>query len=167
MNSIGDKKYTGDGNNEQRIFIKDARIGWRSLLNDPMKQLGHGIVQYEYLESLGPKLGGQARRLLDNYIDRWDYCDDTNIYFEETVTRETSRSKWRNFYTAKSVFDFRQIMAPSGVSLVPPDQLDDPIAEPPDLDEFLTINSGNFSSSIGSLCGRSPCLHSIAARVAN
>ena len=37
MNPVSDKKYTGDGSNEQRIFIKDARIGWRNLLNDPMK----------------------------------------------------------------------------------------------------------------------------------
>ena len=52
MNTQYDKKYTGDGSNERRIFIKDARIGWRSLLPDPMKQLGNGIAQYEYLESL-------------------------------------------------------------------------------------------------------------------
>ena len=109
MTAIVDKKYTGDGSNEQRFFIKDARIGWRSLLNDPMKQLGHSIARYEYLESLGPKLGGQARRLLDNYIDRWDYRNDENLYYEEAVTREASRAKWRDFYKAKSVFDLRQI----------------------------------------------------------
>ena len=73
MSYLYEKKYTGDGSNEQRFFINDARIGWRSLLSDPMKQLGNGIAQYEYLESLGSKLGGQARRLLDNYIDKWDY----------------------------------------------------------------------------------------------
>ena len=49
MTNLCEKKYTGDGSNEQRIFIKDARIGWRSLLSDPMKQLGNGIAQYEYL----------------------------------------------------------------------------------------------------------------------
>ena len=122
MTAIVDKKYTGDGSNEQRIFIKDARIGWRSLLNDPMKQLGHGIAQYEHLESLGPKLGGQARRLLDNYIDRWDYRNDDNLYYEEAVTREASRAKWRDFYKAKSVFDLRQIQVTAGgVAPLPPD----------------------------------------------
>ena len=74
-----------------------------------MKQLGNGISQYEYLESLGPKLGGQARRLMDNYIDKWDYRDIGTISYEEAVRREASRSKWRNFYKAKSVFDLRQI----------------------------------------------------------
>ena len=27
MNPMSEKKYIGDGGNEQRIFIKDARIG--------------------------------------------------------------------------------------------------------------------------------------------
>ena len=66
MSNLSEKKYTGDSSNEHRIFMKDARIGWRTLLCDPMKQFGNGLSQYEYLESLGPKLGGQARRLLDN-----------------------------------------------------------------------------------------------------
>ena len=101
MSYLCEKKYTGDGGNEQRIFFKDARIGWRSLLSDPMKQLGNGISHYEYLESLGPKLGGRARRLLDNYIDKWDYRDIGNLFYEEAVTREASRLKWRNFYKAK------------------------------------------------------------------
>ena len=116
MTNLCEKKYTRDRSNEQKIFIKDARIGWRSLLSDLMKQLGNGIAQYEYLESLGPKLGGQARRLLDNYIDKWDYRDVCNLCYEEAVTCEASRSKWRNFYKAKSVFDLRQIqVAPGGV----------------------------------------------------
>ena len=109
MSNLCKKKYTGDGSNEQRIFIKDARIGWRSLLSDPMKQLGNGFAQYEYLESLGPKLGGQARRLLDNYIDKWDYRDIGNLFYEDAVTREASWSKWRKFYKAKSIFDLRKI----------------------------------------------------------
>ena len=93
MSNLCKKKYTGDESDERRIFIKDARIGWRSLLSDPMKHLGNGIAQYEYLESLGPKLGGQAQRLLDYYIDKWDYRDISNLCYEEAVTREASRSK--------------------------------------------------------------------------
>ena len=138
MNSVNDKKFTGDGSNEQRIFIKDASIGWRNLLNDPMKQLANGIAQYEYLESLGPRMGGQARRLLDNFIDKWDYRDESNPFSEEAVTREASRAKWRHYYKAKSVYDLRQIQVQTGgPSPVQPDLLDDPILEPSKLDEFL------------------------------
>lgn len=148
MTAIVDKKYTSDGSNEQRIFIKDARIGWRSLLNDPMKELGHGIALYEYLKSLGPKLGGQARRLLDNSVDRWDYRNEANLYYEEAVTREASTAKWRKFYKAKSLVDLRQIqVASGGVAPLPPDQLDDPIVEPLELDAFLAIIQENFQAA--------------------
>ena len=140
MSNLSEKKYTGDGSNEHRIFVKDARIGWRTLLSEPMKQLGNGISQYEYLESLGPKLGGQARRLLDNYVDKWDHRDIGNLFYEDAVTREASRSKWRNYYKAKSVFTMRQIQVTAvGVPPVRPAELDDPILEPPELEEFLNI----------------------------
>ena len=92
MNPIQDKKYSGDGGNEQRIFIKDARIGWRQVLNNPKLHLSNGITQYEYLETLGPRLGGQARQLLDNFIDRWDFHDHEQPYYEAALVRETQRA---------------------------------------------------------------------------
>ena len=63
--------------------------------------LTNGIAQYEYLESLGPCLGGQARRLLDNFVDKWDYRDEANPFYEEAVTLEASRAKWWHYYKAK------------------------------------------------------------------
>ena len=48
MSTISEKKYTGDGGSERHIFTRDARIGWRTLLNDPTKHLSNGIAQYEY-----------------------------------------------------------------------------------------------------------------------
>lgn len=58
-----------------------------------MKQLANGIAQYEYLESFGRRLVGRARRLLDYFIEKWDNRDDTNIFYEEAVTREASHAK--------------------------------------------------------------------------
>ena len=95
MNTIQEKKYTGDGGNEQRIFIKDARIGWRQVLNDAKLHLSNGITQYEYLETLGPRLGGRARRLLDNFIDKWDYHDTEQPFYKDANKRETQRALWR------------------------------------------------------------------------
>lgn len=142
MNNINEKKYMGYGGNEQRIFIKDARIGWRTLLNDPTKHLSSGITQNEYLEFEEIRLGGQAIRLLDNLIERWDYRDETNYYYEEATTREARRSMWRIFYKSKAVFDLRQVqLATIGRPLVLPDQSNDPIEEPAELDEFLTTIS--------------------------
>ena len=69
MNSVSDKKYTGDSSNEQRIF---------------------------------------------NFIDKWDYRDEANPFYEEVVTREASRAKWRHYYKAKLVYDLRQIQVQTG-----------------------------------------------------
>ena len=66
MNSIAEKKYIGDGGNAHRIFIQDAQVGWKHILNDPNRHVSNGVSQYEYLESLLNRLGGQACRLLDN-----------------------------------------------------------------------------------------------------
>ena len=75
MNVCVKKKYSGDGGNEQRTFIQDANFGWENIQNEPQRHLANGITQYEYLKSLGSRLGGQARCLLDNYIAKWDYKD--------------------------------------------------------------------------------------------
>ena len=45
------------GGNAQRIFIKDAQVGWRALLNDPQRHLGGGVAQYDYMDTLYHLLG--------------------------------------------------------------------------------------------------------------
>ena len=71
-----------------------------------------------------------------------------NLFYEEAVTREASRAKLRNFYKAKSGFDLRQIqVTPGGVPPVQPDQLDDPIPEPLELEEFLAIIQETFQAA--------------------
>ena len=92
MNIINEKKDMGNGGNEHQIFTKDTQNRWRILLNNPTKHLSNGIAQYEYLESLGSRLGGQGRRLLDNFSERGDYRDETNYYYEEATTKEASRA---------------------------------------------------------------------------
>ena len=61
---IMEEKYTGDEGVAQRNFIKDAQVGWKAIVNDPQKHLGGGISQYDYMDSLLNRLGGQARRVL-------------------------------------------------------------------------------------------------------
>ena len=61
-----DEMYNGDGGSEHRVFIKDSRIGWKAILADPNQHLSNGVTQYDYVETLGQKLGGQARRVIDN-----------------------------------------------------------------------------------------------------
>ena len=45
MNTFAEMKYTGDGGNAQRIFIKDAQVGWKEILNDPQRHIGGVVAQ--------------------------------------------------------------------------------------------------------------------------
>ena len=72
MNTIAEIKYTGDGGNAQRIFILDAQVGWKAIQKDATQHLGGGISQYDYMEGLLNRLGGQARRLLEKHLFRWN-----------------------------------------------------------------------------------------------
>ena len=146
MNPVREKKYTGDGGNEHRIFIKDARIGWRLVLSDPSKHLSNGITQYEYLESLGPRLGGETRRLLDNYVDRWDYRNEDNLNCRAATQREVLRAQWRVYYKAKAVFDLRQVQAVA-TRAAPVSPEDPPVEEPSELNEFLDIIQETFQAA--------------------
>ena len=44
MNTITEKKYTRDGGNAQRIFIKDAQVGWKAIIKYPNRHLGGGVA---------------------------------------------------------------------------------------------------------------------------
>ena len=150
MSSVyqAEPKYTGDGGNAQRIFIKDAQVGWKNILDDLNRHLSNGASQYAYLESILNRLGGQARRLLDLYLAKWDWLNEDNIYYEEAITREASRAVWRTYYKAKAVHDLRQVqVAVMTRPPVRPDQLDDPIPEPNDLEEFLLIIQSAFQAA--------------------
>ena len=106
---LPEPKYTGDGGNAQRIFIKDAQVGWKNILDDLNRHLSNGASQYAYLESLLNRLGGQARRLLDIYLNKWDWLNEDNVYYEEATTREAARAVWCAYYKAKAVHDLCQV----------------------------------------------------------
>ena len=148
MATIFEGKYDGNGGNEQRVFIKDARIGWKAIMADPNRHLSVGFTQYDYLETLGGRLGGQARRVLDNYVDKWDCTKEDHVNYEEAVTREVDRAHWRRYYKRQAVYDLCQVQAGAGVAVpTRPDELDDAIEEPPELDEFLSIIQETFQAA--------------------
>ena len=47
-----DKKYTRDGGNEQRVLIKDSRIGWKAIVADLDGHLSDDVIQYDYVKTL-------------------------------------------------------------------------------------------------------------------
>ena len=109
MNTNSEKKYSSDGGNAQRIFIKDAQVGWKAILNDPQRHLGGGVAQYDYMESLYKLLSGQARKLLDLFLDKWSWTKDDNPYILEAIAREVDRAVWRTYYMERSVYSLNRV----------------------------------------------------------
>ena len=128
MNTISEMKYSGDGGNAQRIFIKDAQVGWKAILNDPQRHLGGGEAQYDYRESLYNRVSGQARRLLDNSLDKWNWTKDDNPYILEAIAKEEDRAIWSDYYMERAVYNLNRVyMAMPDAMPTRPDQLEDPI----------------------------------------
>ena len=141
MNTNSLKLYSGDGGNAQHIFIKDAHVGWKSILNDPQRHLGGGVAQYDYMESLYKLLSGQARRLLD----KWSWTKGENPYILEAIAREEDRAVWRTYYIERTVYNpARVYMIMTTAMPTRPDQLPEPIQEPANLEEFLAIIRAAF-----------------------
>ena len=46
------------------------------------------------MDTLYHKLGGQARRLLDLFMDKWSWTKDDNPYILEAIAREEDRAVW-------------------------------------------------------------------------
>lgn len=87
---------------------------------------------------MGSKLTDQSRRVLENYLDRWDHTNLQNPHHAAATTREVARNVWRIFCNA--IFDLRQIYArrPERPP-TRPDARSVPVEETPELEEFLTL----------------------------
>ena len=49
------------------------------------------MTEYDDVETLGMKANGQARRVLDNLIDKWDHTKENYLDYEDAITREANR----------------------------------------------------------------------------
>lgn len=58
---------------------------------DANRHLIIDFIQYDYLETLGTKLRGQTRRVLNNYVE-YDYnsTSEGHANYEDAFTREAS-----------------------------------------------------------------------------
>ena len=110
-------------------------------MNDPSRHLENGVTQYVCVETLVMKLGGRARRVLDNFIDKWDHTKEDNPDYEDATAREAILDVWRTFYKRKAILDLSQIyVAAGGKAPVRLDALEDFVEEPVELDEFLEVS---------------------------
>ena len=104
MFTVIEKEIDGNDGNEQRVYIKDAEIGWKAIIADAHKHLLIGFTLYVYRETLGAKLEGHARRVLDNFVDKWDDVNEDYVN-QEAITWEADRAMWRRYYKRQAVND--------------------------------------------------------------
>ena len=87
---------------------------------------------------MGALTTGQARRLLDDFVDSWDPKDLVNEFYEDVVSREAVRDVWRKYYRLRAIYDMKCTrMARPGRAPVAPDLRPDPVREPEEPEEFL------------------------------
>ena len=73
-------------------------------------------------------MDGQAARLLEEFIDAWDPNNKEGQYYEEALSREAIRDKWRVYYHHRATYNMRCThMSALGPAPLRSDQLDDPI----------------------------------------
>ena len=95
MTSVGvtkSDKYCGEGGNPQRVFIADANKGYSDLKADASKHLIVGQTQLDYIKSLGSKMDGQARPVLENFVATWDFVNPLNANLVQAAAREVLRA---------------------------------------------------------------------------
>ena len=103
------------------------------------------------MESLLNRLGGQARRVMSNVLDRWDYKKDSNPNILNARAREEDRKVWKTFRMDKAVYNLGRVhMVKPVPNPTPPDELDEPIEEPEDLEEFVAAMETSFQSASAS-----------------
>ena len=76
---------------QQEQFFRHAREGWVDLQEDTQRHITWGQTQYEYLKKLGTLTTGQAKRLLNEFVDSWDPKDLDNEFYEDAMSREAIR----------------------------------------------------------------------------
>ena len=140
--------YSGKPGIQQEEFFRQAREGWVDLQEDTQKHITRGQTQYEYLRKLGALTTGQAKRLLNEFVDSWNPKAHDNEFYEEAVSREAVRDVWRKYYRLRAIHDMKCTrMTRPGRAPVAPDLRPDPIEEPEELEEFLLLVAQTFQSS--------------------
>ena len=81
------------------------------MLGDTNLHLSGGRTQYEYMEFVLEKMGGQGRKCLDTQLLMWNWKldEDQNPNLTRAIAREKDRALWRIYYGEKAVFTMRKV----------------------------------------------------------
>ena len=89
--------YDGNGRVDHRIFVKNALVGWKNVKRDAQRLDPFGVTQFGYLSDLGKKLSGEARQVLDNYLEKWEFEISENSNQQDAMDREEDQGLWRGW----------------------------------------------------------------------
>ena len=136
----------GDGGNVQSEFILESEVGWEQVANNPYLHRTQGVTQHEYLKTLLPKLTGQAKKHMKQYLLEWDWKRQTNPNLAAAKERELARSVWRTFYKQRAVHDIlaTSVAKPSATPERPDELTENPVLEPPDLEDYFNSMKSQF-----------------------
>ena len=100
-----------------------------------------GVTEFEYLSNLGTKMTGEARQILYNFLDKWDFDIAENLNNEAAVKFEAYRDIWRTWYKKISTWTFKQINTTNARSEPrrPDWRMENMLLEPPHLADFLAV----------------------------
>ena len=93
-------------------------------------------------------MDGQARRVLENYVETWDHTNPLNANMAPAAARELLRAPWRAYYKALAVYTMRltNITNPEAVP-ASPDTLAVLVRVLADLEEFLALVDSTFQAA--------------------
>ena len=130
--------YVIDGGNGQKIFLKDTEVGKKRVLGNAEMHLSGGRTEYEYLEFVLEKLDGEGRKCLDNWLTCWNWKLQPHENPNLDAIREADRAVWRIFYEEKALHTLRKVQhaKPGPAPIRPDEEVENPILEPPNLEEF-------------------------------
>ena len=117
--------YDGNSGAEQRTFNRDAQIGWRDIRRESQEHLIEGVSQYEYQERVGSKLTGEAKKVLNSFLNKWQWTNRKNPNLEKATEREGAHALWRKFYHKTGAWTMKMIhSSTTAPRLVRPDQME-------------------------------------------
>ena len=84
-------------------------------------------------------------------MDKWDYNKDSNPNIRNAMDREEDRKVWKTYRMEKAVYNLGRVhMVRPVPNPTPPDELDDPVEVPEDLEEFIQAMETSFESASSS-----------------
>ena len=136
------QRYSGGGGLAQKTFKQDVKTVYNKMLRDPQQHLLMGLCQMEYIKLVGPRLGGEARQVHTEFVEKFDHENPLNPILEVAREMEMRREIWRNY--RRDIAAWSTMGSNSGFNERP---VEPDVREPGDLERFFNALEARFKSS--------------------